>query len=134
MVITFALSIILALTATIRDKINNQAILSALHPLLCNSTQPQYTLQMFADHFDQKTNHTMRNHLIRDCSNHKGSWYPIQTIINHCSSSSFLRVSTRHLAISSVSKRIPSTLNFHKSIGTDRTRTRNLTHPKRAPY
>ena len=50
------------------------------------------------------------------------------------SSSSFERVSTRQLAVSSLSEGISSTLNFHKSIGTDGTQTRNLSHPKQAPY
>ena len=62
-----------------------------------------------------KVNHTMRNHLIRDCCNHKGMLYPIQTIINHPSRDQ-LRVSTRQLAVSSLSKGISSTLNFHLSM------------------
>ena len=75
--------------------------------------------------------------LIRDCFNHKGSctlFRPYLTIAAGISSSSFVRVSTRQLAVNSLSKRISSTLNFHESIGNDGTRTRNLSHPKRAPY
>ena len=74
---------------------------------------------------------------IRDCFNHKGSctlFRPYLTIAAGISSSSFVRVSTRQLAVSSLSKGISSTLNFHERIGTDGTRTRNLSHPKRAPY
>ena len=70
---------------------------------------------------------------IRDCFNHKGSctlFRPYLTIAAGISSSSFVQVSTRQLAVSSLLKGISSTLNFHESIGTDGTRTRNLTHPK----
>ena len=66
--------------------------------------------------------------LIRDCFNHKGSctlFRPYLTIAAVISSSSFVRVSTRQLAASSLSKGISSTLNFHESIGTEGTRTRN---------
>ena len=52
------------------------------------------------------------------------------TIAAGISSSSFVRVSTRQLAVSSLSKGILSSLNFHESIGTDGTRTRNLSHLK----
>ena len=82
-----------------------------------------------------KPNH--EKSLIRDCFNHKGSctlFRPYLNVESGISSSSFVRVSTRQLAVSSLSKGIPSTLNFHESIGTDGTRTRNLLHPKRAPY
>ena len=75
--------------------------------------------------------------LIRDCCNHKGSctlFKPYSAIAAGISSSSFVRVSTRQLAVSSLSKEITSTLNFHKSNGTDGSRTRNLSHSKRAPY
>ena len=47
-----------------------QVILSALCPLLCDSTWPQHTLQMFADHQD---NPYHKKPLIWDCCNHKGS-------------------------------------------------------------
>ena len=75
--------------------------------------------------------------LIRDCCNHKGSctlFRPYLTIAARISSSSFVRVSTRQLAASSLSKGISSTLNFHESIGTGWTPSPNLSHPKRAPY
>ena len=49
----------------------------------------------------------------------QGALYPIQTIINHSSrtsSSSFIRISTRQLAVSSLSKGILSTLNFTRAL------------------
>ena len=52
--------------------------------------------------------------LIRDCFNHKGSctqYIPYLTIADGISSSSFVRVSTRQLAVSSLSKGISSTLS-----------------------
>ena len=55
--------------------------------------------------------------LIRDCFNHKGSctlFRPYLTIAAGISSSSFVRVSTRQLAVSSLSKGISSTLIFHE--------------------
>ena len=73
--------------------------------------------------------------LIRDCFKGRCTLFrPYSTIAAGISSSSFVRVSTRQLAVSSLSKGISSTLNFHESIGTDGTQTRNLSHPKRAPY
>ena len=53
--------------------------------------------------------------LIRDCFNHKGSctlFKPYLTIAAGISSSSFVRVSTRQLAVSSLSKGISSTIFF----------------------
>ena len=103
-------------------------ILSALSPLLYNSTWPQHTLHVFAEHWPT-VNHTMRNYLIRDCWNHKGCctlFRQKSTIAAGISSSSFVQVSTRQLAVSSLSKGISSTLSFYESIGTDRTQTRNL--------
>ena len=70
--------------------------------------------------------------LIRDCFNHKGSctlFRPYLTIAAGISSLPFIWVSTRQLAVSFLSRGISSTLNFHKSIGTDGTWTRNLSHP-----
>ena len=100
----------------------------------CNSTQPHHTLQMFADHCGPRQTipwETTNQGLLQP----QGDLYPIQTIFNHPSwgnsSSSFVPVSTRQLAASSLSKGISSTLNFHESIGTDRPWTRNLSHPKR---
>ena len=76
--------------------------------------------------------------LIRDCCNHNGSctlFKPYLIMAAGISSSSrFVRVSTRQLAVISLSKGILSTLNFHESIGTEETWTRNLSHPKRAPF
>ena len=57
--------------------------------------------------------------LIRDCFNQKGSctlFRPYLTIAAGISSSSFVRVSTRKLAVSPFSKGISSTLNFHERI------------------
>ena len=62
--------------------------------------------------------------LIRDCCNLKGRCTlvrPYLTIAAGISSLSFIRVSTRQLAVGSLSKRISSTLNFHKRISTDGT-------------
>ena len=113
-----------------------QVILSALSPLTVIprrlSTLHRCSLTTVAE--DKSYNEKL---LIRDCRNHKGSctlFWPYLTIAAGISSSSFVRVSTRQLAVSSLSKGISSTLNFHESIGTDGTRTRNLRHPKRAPY
>ena len=76
--------------------------------------------------------------LIRIYCNQRGAsctlFRPYSTIPAWISSSSFVRVSMRQLVASSLSKGISSTLNFHESIGTDRTRTRNLWHPKQAPF
>ena len=100
-------------------------------PLTCNSTRPQHTLQVFADHYGPRQTipwETINQGLLQP----QGELYPIQTILTIAagiSSLSFVRVSTRQLAVSSLSKGISSTLNFHKSNGTDRTRTRNLSHP-----
>ena len=85
-----------------------QVILSALCPWLCNSRQPQHTLRMFTDHFGQDKPYHEKP-LIRDCCNHKGSCIPYRqcyTIAARISSSSFVRVSTRQLAVSSLSKGI----------------------------
>ena len=57
--------------------------------------------------------------LIRDCCNRKGIcnlFRPYLTIVAGISSWSFVRVSTRQLAVGSVSKGISSILNFHESI------------------
>ena len=50
----------------------------------------------------------------------------ILAIVAGISSLSFAQVSARQLGVSSLYKRISSTLNFHKSIGTDGTQTGNL--------
>ena len=115
---------------------HTQVTLSALRPLTCNSTRPQHTLQMFADHYGPRQPipwETINQGLLQP----QGELYPNQTILTIAagiSSSSFVRVSTRQLAVSSLSKGISSTLNFHESNGTDGTRTRNLSHRERAPY
>ena len=57
-------------------------ILSALFPLLCNSTRPQHTLQMFADHCGPRQTipwETIYQGLLQP----QGELYPIQTIFNH---------------------------------------------------
>ena len=59
---------------------------------------------------------------------------PHLAIADGISSSNFMRVSTGQLAVSSLPEGVSSTLNFHKSIGTDGTRTFNLLHRKRAPF
>ena len=113
-----------------------QVTLSALRLLTCTSTWPQHTSQMFADHYGPRQTipwETINRGLLQP----QGKLYlfrPYLIIAARISSSSFVRVSTRQLAVSSLSKGISSTLNFHESIGTDGTRTCNLSHPKRAPY
>ena len=57
-------------------------ILSALCPLLFNSTRPQHTLQMFADHCGTRQTipwETINQGLLQP----QGELYPIQTIFNH---------------------------------------------------
>ena len=96
-----------------------QVILSALHPLTCYSTRPQHTLQMFADLYGPKQTmpwETINQGLLQP----QGELYPILTIAAWISSSSFVRVSTRQLTVSFLSKGISSTLNFHESIGTEK--------------
>ena len=59
-----------------------QVILSALYSLLCNSTRPQHTLQMFADHCGPRQTipwETINQGLLQP----QGELYPIQTIYNH---------------------------------------------------
>ena len=51
------------------------------------------------------------------------------TISASISSQSLIQVSTRQLAVSSLSKGISSKFNFHKSIGTDGTQTRKFLAP-----
>ena len=70
----------------------------------------------------------------RNCCNCKGRCAlvsPYSTIAAGIRSSNFVRVSTRQLAVSSLSKLILCTLIFYESIGPDR--TRNL-HRKQMPY
>ena len=59
---------------------------------------------------------------------------PHLTIAARISSVSFVQVYTRQLAVSSLSKGISSTLNFHKRISIDGTQTLNLLHQKQALY
>ena len=57
-------------------------ILSALCPLLCNSTRPQHTLQMFANHCGPRQTipwETINQGLLQP----QGELYPIHTIFNH---------------------------------------------------
>ena len=59
-----------------------QVILSALRPQLCNSTRPQHTLQMFADHCGPRQTipwETINQGLLQP----QGELYHIQTIFNH---------------------------------------------------
>ena len=68
-----------------------QVILSALCPLLCNSTWPQHTLQMFADHCGPRQTipwETINQGLFQ------GELYPIQTIFNHRSRDQLLEFRT----------------------------------------
>ena len=109
---------------------------SARCPLLCNFTRPQHTLQMFADHCGPRQTipwETINHGLLQP----QGELYPIQTIFNHRRRDQLLEFRTSFyetiIAVSSLSKGFSSTLNFHESIATDGTRTRNLSHPKRAP-
>ena len=98
--------------------IKKQGILSALCPPTCNSTRPQHTLQMFADHYGPRQTipwETINQGLLQP----QGELNPIQTILTIAagiSSSSFVRVSTRQLAVGSLSKGISSTLNFTRAM------------------
>ena len=61
--------------------------------LLCNSTQPQHTLQMFADHCGPRQTipwETINQGLLQP----QGEMYPIQTIFNHCSRDQLLQFCT----------------------------------------
>ena len=69
--------------------------------------------------------------LIRDCCN----LYPIQDIFNHRSQDQLLQFRTSfYKTISSEFQGNFKPLNFQECIYTDRTWTRNLSHPKQAPY
>ena len=68
-------------------------ILSALRPLTCNSTWPQHTLQMFADHYGPRQTipwETINQGLLQP----QGELYPIQTIFNHRSRDQLLEFRT----------------------------------------
>ena len=68
-------------------------ILSALCPLLCNSTRPQHTLQMSADHCGPRQTipwETINQGLLQP----QGELYPIQTIFNHRSRDKLLEFRT----------------------------------------
>ena len=70
-----------------------QVILSALWPLLCNSTRPQHTLQMFADHCGPRQPilwETINQGLLQL----QGELYPIKTIFNHRSRDQLLELCT----------------------------------------
>ena len=70
-----------------------QVILSALCPLTCNSTWPQHTLQMFADHCGPRQTipwETINQGLLQP----QGELYPIQTIFNHRSRDQLLEFRT----------------------------------------
>ena len=61
-----------------------QVILSALYPLLCNSTRPQHTLQMFADHCGpRQTIPAWETTINQGLLQPQKELYPIQTIFNH---------------------------------------------------
>ena len=62
-------------------------------PWLCNSTWPQHTLQMFADHCGLRQTipwETINQGLLQP----QGELYPIQTIFNHCSRDQLLEFCT----------------------------------------
>ena len=93
--------------------------------------QLQHTLQMFVDHFDprqSKPRDTIKQGLLQQ----QGELYPFQTIFNHSNKDhlSFVRVSAKQLAVRSLSKGIPSALI--ENIGTDGTRTGNLSNAPKA--
>ena len=74
-------------------KKKTQVILSALCPLLCNSTRPQHTLQMFTDHCGPRQTipwETINQGLLQP----QGALYPIQTIFNHRSRDQLLEFRT----------------------------------------
>ena len=62
-------------------------------PAFCNSTRPQHTLQMFADHCGPRQIiplETINQGLLQP----QGELYPIQTILNHCSQDQLLEFCT----------------------------------------
>ena len=76
-----------------KKKKKTQVILSALCPLLCKSTRPQHTLQMFADHCGPRQTipwETINQGLLQP----QGELYPIQTIFNHRSRDQLLEFRT----------------------------------------
>ena len=93
-------------------------------PWLNNSMWPQHTLQMFADHFGPRQTilfETINQGLLqpkKGCCTLVSSYLIIATGI---SSFSFVQVFTTQVVVSSLSKGISSTLNFHESIGADGT-------------
>ena len=76
-----------------KKKKKPQVILSALCHLLCNSTRPQHTLQMFADHCGPRQTipwETINQGLLQP----QGELYHIQTIFNHRSRDQLLEFRT----------------------------------------
>ena len=87
-------------------------------PWCCNSMQPQNTLQMFADHFGPRRTIPWEPSF-REYCNHKGSctlFRPYLTITAEISSLSFVRVFTRQLVVSSLSKGIQAHLIFTRAL------------------
>ena len=117
------------------QKKKTEVILSALslltlwfHVALAHLTDVHWTLWC-------KTNYPIRNHQSGTAATkRKGVLYTYSTIGTRISSSNFVQVSRGQWAMSSLSKGISNTLNFHKSIGNDGTQTRNLTHRKPTSY
>ena len=89
-----------------------QVILSALCPLLCNSTRPQHTLQMFADHCGPRQTkpwETINQGLLQP----QGELYPIQTIFNHRSRDQLLEFRTSlHASESNLSKELKNRIEI----------------------
>ena len=80
-------------------------------PWLCNTTRPQQTLQMFADHYSPR--HTILwNTIKQGLLQLQGELYPSQpllTIATRINSSSFVRVSMRQLAVNSIQENFKHT-------------------------
>ena len=70
-------------------------ILGALCPRLCNSTRPQHTLQMFADHYSPRQTIYRKIPLSGTAATTRGAvGYLFQTIFNHRSRDQFLEFRT----------------------------------------
>ena len=91
---------------------------------------------MFADHYGPR--HTVpRDTINQGLLQPQGELYPIETIFNHRIQDQLLEFCTSlYKTISSelLVQGNLSTLNFHKSTGTDGTQTCNLLHRKQVLY
>ena len=106
-------------------------------PWLCNSTRSQYTLQMFTDRYSPR--HTIPwNTINRDCCNHKGSCTLVSPYLLSQPDTAprisyeFLRDNYQWAPCPTESQ--ARSIFTRTLVLTAWTRTRNLSHRKRAPY